>query len=369
MANKLKIRRSQTNTVASAGALEFGELVYTEVDGNFYVADSSNTAVQIGKETNGSTTEFLRGDGTWAAPAGAGDVVGPASSTDNTLPRYDGTTGKLIQGSGVVVDDLNNMSGVGTLNGATLPSSGTILTDNDIGTSVQGYDANNALTTDITYETLSANGDVGTGSAQVAQGNHLHTGVYEPVDATIIRTSNADASGFSFVVDEDDMLSNSATKVPTQQSVKAYVDAVAASEMTYRGGYDASTNTPDLDTAPSGISVGDMFTVTVAGTFFATAVEAGDVLIAEQTDPTTEAHWTIVNKNLDSVASAGTTLTAGVGLAGGGDLSANRTFDLDFNELTAQTDGLGTNEIAVQLTGGGAFRKMTVANFLDGGTF
>ena len=29
----------------------------------------------------------------------------------------------------------------------------------------------------------------------------------------------------SFVVDEDNMASNSATKVPTQQSVKAYVDA------------------------------------------------------------------------------------------------------------------------------------------------
>lgn len=34
----------------------------------------------------------------------------------------------------------------------------------------------------------------------------------------------ADASGFSFVVDEDDMVSDDDTKVPTQQSVKAYVD-------------------------------------------------------------------------------------------------------------------------------------------------
>ena len=28
---------------------------------------------------------------------GSGDVVGPASATDNAIPRYDGTTGKLIQ--------------------------------------------------------------------------------------------------------------------------------------------------------------------------------------------------------------------------------------------------------------------------------
>lgn len=38
-------------------------------------------------------------------------------------------------------------------------------------------------------------------------------------------SADTDASGFSFVIDEDDMTSDSATKVPTQQSVKAYVDA------------------------------------------------------------------------------------------------------------------------------------------------
>ena len=37
--------------------------------------------------------------------------------------------------------------------------------------------------------------------------------------------SDTTTAGMSFVVDEDNMSSNSATKVPTQQSVKAYVDA------------------------------------------------------------------------------------------------------------------------------------------------
>lgn len=40
-----------------------------------------------------------------------------------------------------------------------------------------------------------------------------------------VKTSDADASTWSFVVDEDNMASDSATKIPTQQSVKAYVDA------------------------------------------------------------------------------------------------------------------------------------------------
>jgi len=38
-----------------------------------------------------------------------------------------------------------------------------------------------------TFENLDLNGDVGTASDQVAQGDHLHTGVYEPVDADILR--------------------------------------------------------------------------------------------------------------------------------------------------------------------------------------
>ncbi len=39
----------------------------------------------------------------------AGDVSGPASSTDNTLVRFDGTSGKLIQGSAIVIDDSDNI--------------------------------------------------------------------------------------------------------------------------------------------------------------------------------------------------------------------------------------------------------------------
>ena len=41
--------------------------------------------------------------------SGSGDVVGPASSTDNAVARFDLATGKLIQNSGVIIDDSNNL--------------------------------------------------------------------------------------------------------------------------------------------------------------------------------------------------------------------------------------------------------------------
>jgi hypothetical protein len=63
--------------------------------------------------------------GTWpnqtvsATGSAAGNVTGPASSTDNAVVRFDNTTGQVIQNSGVIISDSNVITG-GTWNGATL---------------------------------------------------------------------------------------------------------------------------------------------------------------------------------------------------------------------------------------------------------
>lgn len=53
---------------------------------------------------------------------GTGDVVGPASATDNALARYNTTTGKLIQNSLVTVDDAGSIA----TPGFTVGSGGTL---------------------------------------------------------------------------------------------------------------------------------------------------------------------------------------------------------------------------------------------------
>lgn len=67
------------------------------------MVDAKEPALPAG----GTTSNFLRGDKTWAVPAGggSGDVVGPASTVDNTVPRFDTTTGKLLQSSTFTIDD------------------------------------------------------------------------------------------------------------------------------------------------------------------------------------------------------------------------------------------------------------------------
>lgn len=61
---------------------------------------------------------------------GSGDFVGPASSTDNAVVRFDSTTGKLGQNSGVIVDDSNNISGIGSLATTSLTVGGAAITNN-----------------------------------------------------------------------------------------------------------------------------------------------------------------------------------------------------------------------------------------------
>lgn len=52
---------------------------------------------------------------------GGGDVFGPASSSDNSIARYDGTTGKLLQNSVVGISDAGGIAGARSLsmNGST----------------------------------------------------------------------------------------------------------------------------------------------------------------------------------------------------------------------------------------------------------
>jgi hypothetical protein len=55
-----------------------------------------------------------------SSPSLGGDVVGPASATDNAVARYDATTGKLLQNSLVIVDDTGSVTGVNALTAQSL---------------------------------------------------------------------------------------------------------------------------------------------------------------------------------------------------------------------------------------------------------
>lgn len=72
--------------------------------GTVFQLPASNGTNGYVLQTNGS------GVTSWAA---AGDVVGPASATDNAAARFDLATGKLIQGSLFIIDDSGSVSSFG----------------------------------------------------------------------------------------------------------------------------------------------------------------------------------------------------------------------------------------------------------------
>jgi hypothetical protein len=99
---------STATNVPTAGNLVAGELAINTADGKLFYKDSSGVVQTI------------------ASKAGAlGDVVGPASATDNALVRFDATTGKLIQNSVGILSDAGALTGItdftytGTLTGGT----------------------------------------------------------------------------------------------------------------------------------------------------------------------------------------------------------------------------------------------------------
>jgi hypothetical protein len=120
----------------------------------------------------------------------------------------------------------------------------------------------------------------------------------------------------------------------TDAASKAYVDASTSGALVFQGGYNASTNTPNLDSPPTGtIKKGFMWTVTVDGTFFTEQVRVGDSLIAKVDTPTTLADWTTVQSNIDLA-----TLTT-VGL---GNVNAGAGIDVTYSNGTATVSSTTT---------------------------
>jgi hypothetical protein len=72
-----------------------------------------------GISTSGTYPNFTI---TNTSPSLGGDVVGPASATDNAVARFDTTTGKLIQNSTITLDDNGNLVNVNSVGFDTTPA-------------------------------------------------------------------------------------------------------------------------------------------------------------------------------------------------------------------------------------------------------
>jgi hypothetical protein len=129
-----------TLPVANGGT---GQTSYT--DGQLLIGNSTGNTLTKATLTAGTNVTITNSAGAITIAAsgggGSGDVVGPASSTDNALVRFDTTTGKLVQNSVGILSDTGAISGLtdisasgsvtlsgGTANGVTYLNGSKVLT-------------------------------------------------------------------------------------------------------------------------------------------------------------------------------------------------------------------------------------------------
>jgi len=120
----------------------------------------SNVTVGSGLTFNAGTLSATGG--------GTGDVVGPASATDNAIVRFDGTTGKLIQNSAATIADTTGDITAGKYNGLTVSTStGTLTVANGSSLITSGANSITLTSTGATNVTLPTTGTLAVlGTAQ-----------------------------------------------------------------------------------------------------------------------------------------------------------------------------------------------------------
>ena len=131
-----------------------------------------------------------------------------------------------------------------------------------IGSDVQIYNANTALTTN----TLN---DFAVPTASLALGTQKITGLVDGV-------------------------------ATTDAATKGQLDIAVASDITLKGAYNANTNSPNLDNNPTAGTIlkGDHYVVSVAGDFYSEALQVGDSLISEVLNPSSIGDWIITNSQM-----------------------------------------------------------------------
>lgn len=288
-------------------------------------------AGEIGYETD--TGKFKIGDGATAWNSLAYAAVLPSEFTESVQDII-GTN--IIGNNGVNVS-YNDGTGNTTISLTDPTIQVADITDlTATAAELNVLDGVTSSTTELNYVDITTLGTVQASKAVTADSNKDITGLRNlTATGTIEANTNITING-----------SNVATVT--------YVDSLlgANDAMVFKGTLGVGGTITSL---PTTYSAGWTYRVITAGTYAGIVCEIGDLIIAvvdRSGSGNLNSDWTVAQTNIDGAVLTTRTLTAGNGLTGGGDLSANRTFDVGAGDgITVGVDTVAVDSTVVRTSG------------------